>query len=201
MNTHERRVQNILAMYGAATDTEREAGLRWYEAARSLARALAETHWGPGRPRTLKHAAGIIAAVSPNVSWSRNVQIATLAFKDGYASGTFTRNCEKADRILTGEDPMMVLSGPKVTNFYLNILSAGENNSVTIDRHAVHIAEGRIFTDHERTKMLRINGTYNGYGEFVDAYREAAWRVNLSAAKLQAIVWVAYRNTLEGRVR
>lgn len=197
----EQMIRNVTATYIGATDLERDEGMRWYEAARALARALAETHWGSGRPRDVRRAAGVIAVLSPNVSWGRNVQLATLAFKDGKASGTFSRNTDKADKILAGADPADVIGGPKVTNFFQNILTGGENDGVTVDRHAAHIAMGRILSDDERGKLLKVTKAFDGYGRIVDAYREAAWRLGIAPAKLQAVTWTAHRNGLEGRVR
>ena len=196
MTTHETRVQNILAWYGMATDVERDAGMRWYEAAHALAASLGHRYG-----YTVDQMAGVIAVLSPNVSWSRNVQMATLAAKDGKASGTFTRNTDKADAIMAGADPATVISGPKVTNFYRNIATRGENDGVTVDRHAVSIAEGREVGDDERGKLVRTTKARDGYGEYVEAYREAAYRAGISPAKLQAITWVAWRETLEGRVK
>lgn len=196
MNAYETRIQNILAMYGMATDQDRADGMRWYESAHALAASLAHRYGF-----TVRQMAGVIAVLSPNISWSRNVQLATLAAKDGKASGTFGKNTDKADRILNGADPADVVSGPKVTNFFQNIMTSGENDGVTVDRHAVSIAEAREVGDDERGKLVRVNKSRNGYGEYVDAYREAAYRAGISPAKLQAITWVAWREMLEGRVK
>lgn len=192
----ERRVQNILAMLGMATADEYTAGVRWYEAAHKLAASLAHRYG-----YSVRTMAGVIAVISPQISWSRNVEVATLGASDGEVTGCLPRNAEKANRMLAGEDPDDVIRGPKVTNFFRNIITSGENDGVTIDRHAHSIAEGREYSVRDREAMLRVNGRRDGYGEYVEDYREAAYRTGLSAAKLQAIVWVVYRETLEGRVK
>jgi len=204
--THEQKVQNILAWFGNATEEERITGLRWYEAAHKLAASLAHRY-----EYTVETAAAVIAVTSPQKAWSVNMAIATLALSDGKVVfndqgkvenlALTTVNGVKVQRLLDGERPVNVLGGPKVNSFFRNIMSNGEDDGVTVDRHAVNIAEYREVGDRERIALLKVTKSRDGYGEYSDAYREVAYRLSLSVAKVQATTWIARRNTLEGRSR
>lgn len=187
-----RLADNILAVYDRATEHEREHAADWYREAHTLAESLS--------PGDIERGAGVIAALSPQQSWTRNVQTATLAFERGTAceyvdaDGETVKqlglgaNCVKADRILNGAHPLDVLGGDKVLSFYDNILNPG-GDAVTIDRHAYDVANAKRGTDKSRDR-LNLAGMYARY---VDAYKLAARELNLGALELQAIVWVAWR--------
>lgn len=62
--TMVRRLRNI---YEATPDEVREAGMTWYDKVHDASlKAL------PGTGRSIAHAAGVVAAVSPNMDWERN---------------------------------------------------------------------------------------------------------------------------------
>lgn len=58
---------NARQTFAAATPTERETGLRWYEQAHAVAREIADAH-----NLTIEQAAGVVASLSPNSSWETN---------------------------------------------------------------------------------------------------------------------------------
>src|SRR6266542_4430855 len=107
-------VDNVLHVYRAADSHHKAAGFSWYSDARQFALGLDSAD--------VSRAAGVIAALSPQTSWSHNMTLANRAFIEGFASGHTTDFVTKANAILDGETPLDVLGGDKVRNFYANIV-------------------------------------------------------------------------------
>lgn len=178
-------VANILKVYRSATDAQLAEGINWYTEAHTACLALDPIN--PARP------AGVMAALSPKTPWPRNRALADLAFADGVATGGMPANCVKATRILNGEAPLDVLGGPKVRNFYLNILNPSDpNGGVTVDVHAFNVAVGRVTTPDVDIAILNRKGAYEA---FADAYHEAARIAGIGSAQMQAVTWVVWRQT------
>lgn len=181
------RANAVLDIYWQANLSELDEGRSWYSTANALARRL-----DPAAPA---QAAGVIAALSPMMNWDRNMKLAVRAYDDGYASGALFSNVAKADRILGGEDPLTVLGGKKVTNFFAAIADPTSPDAVCIDRHAFDIAVGRVTNDRTRAALARV-GVYE---RFADAYRTAAVRLTRETgifhtpAQVQAVTWVTWR--------
>lgn len=177
----------ILDVYRQATLQELQDGLDWYRDAHAIAVAL-----DPERPHA---AAGVLAALSPMQSWGRNVNLAARAYADGRASGGLFRNCAKADQIMAGAEPLDVLGGDKVCNFYKAIANPADGSAVVIDRHAFDIAVGRITNDKSRAALSR-KGVYDA---FARAYVRAAKTISaetgldMSPSALQAVTWCTWR--------
>jgi len=89
----------------------------------------------------------------------------------------FFSNKEKAHRILTGENPLDVLSGDKVTRFFRNL--TGDLSCVTIDSHG--------------WAMVGMSPTATNYRRVEFAFRMAAEYHGFEAAEFQAIVWNYWR--------
>ncbi len=181
---HTLRVRRVLRVFRQATAEQYLNGADWYRNAHGLAVSL-----DPADPR---RAAGVIAALSPMVSWARNVELAGRAYADGYASGALGMSCRAADRILGGEDPADVLVGPKVSAFFRLIADPADTQSVCVDRHAIAVAVGRRLTDAERQAQYAIS-TPGRYALFAEAYRRAAEIVGHLPSQVQAITWVRWR--------
>ncbi len=172
-------VSNILATYALANSHERANGLAWYFEANTIAREL-----GNG---DVAFGAALLAVLSPLEKWERNVAVARHAVAYGYPYPTTGDKTGKVTRLLSGENPADVVSGPKVTAFYNNILDPSGDH-VTIDRHAIDIAFGVVHTDKSRPA-----GTKKLIAELSTAYRDAAKTLNIVPLELQAITWVAWR--------
>jgi hypothetical protein len=127
--------------------------------------------------------------------WGQNVNIAARAYADGYASGALFRNCAKADAIMAGAEPLEVLGGNKVCNFYKAIADPSDVTAVVIDRHAFDIAVGRITNDKSRAALDR-KGVYDA---FARAYERAARAIteetglDVSPSQVQAVTWSVWR--------
>ncbi|PSL04114.1 hypothetical protein CLV30_106117 [Haloactinopolyspora alba] len=172
---------NVLRVYERATSAERSDGMRWYRDAHEFAASLTDD---------VPTAVGVLAALSPRMPWGRNKALASDAVARGYASGALLDNVAKADAILSGADPLAVLRGDKVRNFYLAILEPDSHAGVVIDRHAFDIAVGRKTGDAARQALAR-KGMYD---RFARAYRRAADAVGgVTAGQMQAVTWTAWR--------
>lgn len=174
-----RYVRNILFTLDLAIPAEIEAGMSWYDDAHTLALELS--------PADAWRGAGVIAAFSPQRSWSHNVATARNAFLTGIATGhTGTMNSQ-AQRILDGEFALDVLKGDKVRAFASAIADPANSTIATIDRHAHDVAMGRVFSDKER-KIGKVL-----FRELSAAYVEAAMWAEMSVAQLQAVTWVTHK--------
>lgn len=187
----------ILAVFFNATPTEVVDGAQWYIRAKDAAVVIADRYG-----LSLETVVGVIAALSPNNKWNRNVTDADQLCRaftlgghpaaDSIKVSTYKANKLKALRILSGEQSWNVLGGLKVRAFYGCIM--GDTMSVCVDGHAYAIWMGeRIPT----TKTAKISPKL--YVAISADYRRAAETVNnimganYSASQIQAITWIAYR--------
>lgn len=175
--------RRILSVFDDTDEATRNAGELWYQDANARCLTVAE-EFG------IRHAQaiGIVAALSPNMRWERNI-IAAEEFLSGNMSVTYPANVGKACGILNGRDPLDVLGGPKVRSFYVNILSGGWDESVTVDGHASNIARGI------RQPIAQTRVTARQYRIIAQAYRNAATRRGLTPPAMQATVWLAWRDS------
>lgn len=186
MRQHTR---NITREYRSASEQERTTGLEWYAEAFRQASDLAEING-----ISVSSAVGIIAVLSPRVEWHRNIALAWTVVRTGTATGVLTANLRKAQRILEGEHAENVMGGEKVTSFYRNIMSSGMDTGVTIDRHAIDVAEGKKHNDDTRPAAGK-----RAYAEYSEAYRRAATILSreegrtITPAQIQAVTWTTWR--------
>lgn len=195
---HEAAVRNILAVFDQATDAEVSQGIAWYATARRECKVLAVRH-----NVSLDVAVGVVAALSPNNRWERNLGNAD-ALLAAYMAGdhvesvsvsTYHAMRAKAWSVLdttmgrtqdSRELIRSVLKGPKIVCFFANIL--GEN-TCTIDGHARNIAYG------ERLSLSGSKFTIGKaeYKKLQECYEDAGVCVGLKAYEVQAITWVTWR--------
>ena len=191
---HERMVHNITSVYNDADELQHAEGLLWYDQAKRAAYRMAVKHDVP-----VYIAVAVIAALSPNNKWSRNLTnadalIGAFVNGDGIDSvkvSTYHKMKAKAWDILAArpdyENAKRMLKGQKITSFFMDIM--GEFN-VTIDGHARNIAYG------ERVGLTddRSNIGVREYRGLQAAYEETAQRVGLMPYQLQAITWRVWRD-------
>lgn len=177
--------RNITRVYRQATDAQIASGMAWYDVANDEAVRLSGLY-----NVTVDVASGVIAALSPMMSWAANKLVAERIIRaQGTATdGALKANIAKANRIILGEPVLDVLTSDKVRNFYLCIAARGETNGVCVDRHAMDIAVNTRRSESERGKL-----TPKQYAEYAAAYQRAASILGVPAAKVQAITWVAWR--------
>lgn len=150
-------------------------GENWYPSAHKLALQV-----GDG---DAKMGAGLIAALSPQKSWSINQRLA-LSASEGNLQGQVSDALNKARRILEGQDPYFVLPMTKKTgHFYMNIFEPFNPHYVTVDRHAYRIATREFDNGSPRF-------TEKQYGYLARAYIQAAYDIGVIPNVLQAATWV-----------
>ena len=194
MVDHERMMYNFTCVYRDADEDQHAEGLLWYEQAKREAYHIAMKHDVP-----VYITVAVIAALSPNNKWARNLVnadalIGAFVNGDGLLSvkvSTYNKMKQKAWDILAArpdyETAKKMLKGQKITSFFCDIM--GEFN-VTIDGHARNIAYG------ERVGLTddRSNIGVREYRALQAAYQEAARRVGLMPYQLQAITWRVWRD-------
>ena len=191
---HERMVHNIISVYRDADETQHAEGLLWYSDAQKAAHNIAVKY-----DIAVYIAVAVIAALSPNNKWSRNIVnadalIGAFIRGDGLLSvkvSTYHAMKRKAWDILAArpdyDGAKAMLKGQKITSFFMDIM--GEFN-VTIDGHARNIAYGeRVGLTDDRTNI-----GVREYRALQAAYEEAARRVGLMPYQLQAITWRVWRD-------
>lgn len=187
-------LSNILATYNRRTDEDTTNGLEWYDVAQAQAQDIANEFELP-----LTTVIGVMAALSPNNRWERNVintRDMVAAFINGESVESCTPSTYKAMRdkawsiladVLTTNDAILDrLNGQKIRSFYSNIVGLDE---VTIDGHALNIAR------NERVE-LTSNKTNIGkrlYAELQAAYIQAAEQEGIEPRQMQAITWTTWR--------
>jgi hypothetical protein len=181
--TVEQMSASIVRAVRSADPSVLRAGRAWYGTARAEARAIADE-----TGLTVSAAAGIIAALSPRMTWSLNVRGAwaiARAAVGGAASAPAVNtrtNRRLAWAIAHGARPLGTLGGRKVRSFYRNIM--GDHEAVTVDVWAARAAG-----------LERVSFTARQYATITDAYRSAARDLGLRPSHAQAAAWVAVRGS------
>ena len=191
---HEKMIYNIVSVYRDADETQHAEGLLWYDNAQKAAYLIALKHDVP-----VYIAVAVIAALSPNNKWTRNIVNADALIGafirgdsiDSVKVSTYHKMKAKAWDILAArpdyDGAKAMLKGQKITSFFMDIM--GEFN-VTIDGHARNIAYGeRVGLTDDRTNI-----GVREYRALQAAYEEAARRVGLMPYQLQAITWRVWRD-------
>jgi hypothetical protein len=191
---HERMVHNVMACYRAADDVQVAEGLLWYSDAQKAAHIIAAKYG-----IAVYIVVAVIAALSPNNKWTRNVinaemLIAAFLRGDGIDAvkvSTYHAMKKKAWDILAArpdyDGAKRMLKGQKITSFFMDIM--GEFN-VTIDGHARNIAyDEKVGLTDDRTNI-----GVREYRALQAAYEEAARRLKLMPYQLQAITWRVWRD-------
>jgi hypothetical protein len=191
-------VRNVTRVYRNATPEQIAKGVEWYARARRIAVEL--------DPTNVPRAAAVLALTSPLTPWGRNVFLAREAYRM-HAAGedvatllpTLKGNARKVARVLNGEAPADVVSGLKVTAFWLTIADPTNPHAVVVDRHAYDIAVGKVTNDEVRGKGI---GTTRRYEELAACYARAAVILSRESgqtilpSQVQAVTWVAWRETM-----
>ena len=201
---------NIVKFFEAATSAEIDGGLSWYADVRSLV-----TGWARYYAATRKRVAGVVAVLSPNTPWEKNLEYAhnavanwedvphkplektVEALKD-FGVTTFNTSIEKAYKILSEGDFSQV-SGQKVRSFWSNIYDVN-STAITHDVHSRRV----VFNN---TDLLSKAITPKYYRTAEVAYHYAFDIISQDVPELehpyqlQAITWeVARRLRNEGVV-
>jgi hypothetical protein len=183
---------NILGVYLQSTTIERQKGKDWYTQASRYIRAIAERY-----NCTEEAIAGVVAALSPNTKWEKNLEAAEKLVH-AYTYGTplqtlrlpcYKKNVMKAWDILHGESPLNVLGGLKVRSFYLCLSNTSIfNQHVCIDGHAYCVAHGLRLGVKQVPRV-----TPNLYYSLAGDYQIVAKLLRARPCELQAITWLTWK--------
>mgnify|MGYP001162205338 CR=1 FL=1 len=187
-------VRNILKVYRRATTDDIANGVEWYDRAKRYADTISK--------KTGVHlhtVIGVMAALSPNNKWERNVADCERmcgSWSCGFEIDDFKVSCyntmkQKAwsildDNLTSDDDILARLNGQKIRSFYSNIRGLDE---VTIDGHALNIALGKL----QGLTTDKTNMSKGVYIEMQKHYVRAAKRVDIPAHVLQAITWTTWK--------
>ena len=192
--------REIVAKFTLATSQEVQLGVDWYASALNIAGRIATKYH-----TRIELVAGVIASLSPNNRWERNIIDAEAIIKCWSAGGTrtdmlnvkvctYTKMKQKAINILTRDLPIVeVLNGKKIVEFF-NCITNPMLNDVCIDGHAYSVWFGQRLTMKQVPaigKKLR--------SQIKTDYRDATSFINeelcesYSPADIQAITWVAHK--------
>lgn len=192
---------HILAVFFSATDHERSHGSDWYLTAHKSAQSMADRYGV-----SLSTVAGVIAALSPNNRWERNlidadrlIRLHTFGSPDDTAQlkvSTYGANKRKALSILDGTSPMDALGGLKVRAFYGCIM--GDPDAVCVDGHAYAIWQGQYIPT---TRTPKISAKL--YAAITADYKQATATINAIMganylpSQIQAITWTAWHRLIK----
>lgn len=178
-----------------ASEAELVDAVNWYPLANSFC-----AQWAQAFNLETRQVAGIVAALSPQLSWGKNKAQAleTIArLQNGRSLDgmqAYPANRSKASRIFNGENPLDVLGGLKVRNFFRNLML--DAKSVTIDRHAASIALYGLDT----TKSGQVAVTDKLYKLLAQAYTDVASVYNVAPYVVQSMTWT-YKAANGGKVK
>ena len=192
--------REIVAKFQLATSQEVQLGCDWYASDLKIASRIASKYG-----TTTEVAAGVIAALSPNNRWERNIIDAENIIKCWAAGGTdedvlavtcctYSTMKQKALDILTRDIPIVeILNGPKIIEFF-NCITNPMLNDVCIDGHAYSVWFGQRLTMKQVPnigKKLRQQIKT----DYVDACTFINEELNESftPADIQAITWVTHK--------
>jgi len=182
MQTIANKYYHTLNAYGI--DYAIEQGKDWYPAA--WRHCIDMGKWYDVTPERV---AAVMAVTSPRARWSKNL-LATEeilqdmhrpAYKRRPSYGILTKNAMKGMRVANDRYYSRHVTGPKVTNFYLNIL--GHTDPITVDAIMGKAAGyGSDIRTHMRT-------------EIETAVRSLSDVLGITPRDTQAAVWIAYRGS------
>ena len=174
---------NVAHVYSLATADDVARGEQWYPLAHGIV-----TEWADTFGRSLANVACVIAALSPQNYWHRNlIQADDVLHGLDVSIRGIEANIRKARAIYrdNATDTLPYFpTGYKVRAFACNL--AGDSNIVTVDTHALQILAGNPIA------RLRVR-SWTAYAEYASAYVDVAQRVKLAPATLQAITWVTWK--------
>lgn len=183
-------IHRLIQTFESASPEQVKAGRTWYPKARVRAKRMARKH---GYTPTVT--AGVIAVLSPNCRWERNIKDAETVL-DAVNRGirpsrtvvtAYNRNKAKAFKVARGR--VELISGPKVTAFWHAL--SGDDDSIVIDSHAINAYLGQKASGKKTPSLPLVR-------EVTSAYLTAAACVGESPCTFQAAVWIMERGIGRG---
>ena len=192
-------VFNILGVMLLANALDKRQGENWYSQAYEIASDIA-TDTGIA----LHKVVGVIAALSPNNKWDRNIQDAEAictTFANGGDLGiikvcTYGNNKQKAIDILNMDGDcdgkiVDILKGQKIVSFFNCIIECKDD--VVIDGHAYSIALGQRLAMKKVPSLTKklYESLQRDYVEAAELYNKAT-NCHYTPPQVQAITWCCW---------
>jgi hypothetical protein len=157
-------------------------GQMWYPTALDHCKSVARDY-GVSPQRV----AAVLAVTSPRARWSKNMEATYSIVADSFVPaymrqssyGILGTNARKAGQVMTDRYYSKLVTGEKVSNFYLNIL--GHTQPVTVDSIMSYAAG----YGNDVSKKIR--------SEVTEACHSLADVFGMTPRDTQAAVWIAYR--------
>lgn len=197
-------VSNIVGTYLLSNGVEKSEGESWYARAMNAAQIISNS-----TGVNVHKVAGVIAALSPNNRWERNLIDAENVCKV-YINGdvddvrqvkvcTYGKMLDKAIKILECENNSEIpniLNGRKIRAFYECII--GKSDAVVVDGHAYSIWIGERLT-MKQVPNIGVKLYANITADYIAATQEIndKFNTNLMPFQVQAITWVTWRRIHE----
>lgn len=199
-------VENLESLYRLALKDEIFGGMGWYTIALAECDKIAKEYG-----ISLLQAVGVVAALSPQMPWKRNIPVARgciVQFQNSLPMRGHTQSQMAKVRAILAAGPLATRleiarmvwgTGDKfkTINFYYDILGVGPdadglgriaNCGVTIDRWAAAACVGQYINTIDMPNLNKVR-----YIACADAYIAMAARHNMEPAQMQAIIWVVIR--------
>lgn len=174
---------NLLSLYRQRVESDDTLGRAWYPTAHRIV-----LDWSDAYNQSIATVACVIAAISPQIDWERNLIAAddVLAGRAISVGGPLHLNVAKARKIAkdrSGQITPYFPYGPKVASFACNL--AGDWSVVTVDGHAAQAAMNDV--------MFSRGLSWTPYAVFAQVYLDVARRLSLEPATFQAIIWHVWK--------
>jgi len=185
----------IMRVLDKATAEQLDRGAQWYPDGNVTVRDLAKVG-GISEER----AAIVVAHLSPQTGWQRNVIGAYGLVLDDHAPHCINRNVMRARMSLHADDPWSTFGAEawKTLRFARNLL--GDTSVVTVDIWATRIAFGMGWGKQWRTdkaydaKLDLYLGRVGVYEAVEHAYKLVGRRSGICPTVVQATTWIVARN-------
>lgn len=182
MQTIANKYYHTLNAYGI--DKAIAEGKDWYPNAWNICK-----QYGKWYDVTPERVAAILAVTSPRARWSKNVEATIGILQDMHrpeykrmpSYGILRKNAAKGMLIANDRYYSRHVTGPKVTNFYLNIL--GHTDPITVD---AIMGKAAGFGSDIRVGMRT---------QIEDAVTSLSSVLGITPRDTQAAVWIAYRGS------
>jgi hypothetical protein len=169
-------------------------GMTCYERHHLSMRSMADRYGYP-----LERIVAAFVALSPNndyVGNMRSLVSAVIGHKIGLevhevSVTTYDKNKEMAFRYLDGERFLTPDRGPKITNFYVNILRPEDKRAVTIDGHMIGLWHGKRVPMKGATVIMSKDRKQ--YNIIAADFRQAARLREVLPQQLQGILWFTWK--------
>lgn len=174
--------ENLRMLWNTRELADNTDGAAWYPKAQAIV-----SEWAQSFGIQRETVACVVAALSPQIDWERNLIIA-----DDILHGLppsirgLQSNVTKAQRILAdgATDTLLYFpQGPKVASFARNLW--GDMSFVTVDTHCIQAA----LNDAASTVTLR----WTPYTVFAECYATVARELDLQPATFQSIIWHTWK--------